>query len=203
MSTFNALLTSISYDDQGAYEVGFAAGVDHATGVVDAGVGAAAGGAATGGADVGLGAAAGGADVDAGVGAAVGGDAAGLSDDDWWSTTDDGAPTKDLDDKWTTDDDWSDIDDEGDFTDDEEAVLLMHVARCQQKRRRIATAVMLLGMYHCDKFMNKAGYRVPHKTGYQWTMRTLGNRTQCYNMFRMHNDVFYSLHTLLVERYGL
>ena len=78
----------------------------------------------------------------------------------------------------------------------------MHVARCQQKRR-IATAVMLLGMYHCDKFMNKAGYRVPLETGYQWTMRTLGQRTQCYNMFRMHNDVFYSLHTLLVERYGL
>jgi len=144
MSTFNALLTPISYDDQGAYEVGFAAGVDHAAGVADAGVGAAAGGAAVGGAD-----------VDAGVGAAAGGDAAGLSDDDWWSTTDDGAPTEDSDDKWTTDDDWSDVDDEGDFTDDEEAVLMMHVARCQQKRR-IATAVMLLGMYHCDKFMNKA-----------------------------------------------
>jgi len=131
MSTFNALLTSISYDDQGAYEVGFAAGVDHATGVVDAGVGAAAGGAAAGGADVGVGAAAGGADVDAGVGAAVGGDAAGLSDDDWRSTTNDGAPTKDSYDKWTTDDDWSDVDDEGDFTDDEETTLLMHVARCQ------------------------------------------------------------------------
>ena len=161
MSTFNALLTSISYDDQGAYEVGFAARVDHA-GLSDAGVGVTVGVA------------------DAGVG----------SGDDWWSTTDDGAPTEDLDDKWTTDDDWSDVDDEGDFTDDEEAVLLMHVARCQQKRRRIATVVMLLGMYHCDKFMNKAGYRVPHETGYQWTMRTLGNRTQCYNMFRMHNDVF-------------
>ena len=173
MSTFNALLTSISYDDQGAYEVGFAAGVDHATGVADAGVGAAAGG-----------------------------EAAGLSDDDWWSTIDDSAPTEDSDDKWTTDDDWSDVDDEGDFTDDEEAVLMMHVARCRQKRR-IATAVMLLGMYHCDKFMNKAGYRVPLETGYQWTMRTLGHRTQCYNMFRMHSDIFYSLHTLLVERYGL
>ena len=184
MSTFNALLTSISYDDQGAYEVGFAAGVDHATGVADAGVGAAAGRAAAGGADVGAG-----VDVDAGVGAAAGGEAAGLPDDDWWSTTDDGAPTEDSDDKWTTDDDWSDVDDEGDFTDDEEAVLMMHVARCRQKRR-IATAVMLLGMYHCDKFMNKAGYRVPHETGYQWTMRTLGNRTQCYNMFRMRNDVF-------------
>jgi len=166
MSTFSALLTSISYDDQGAYEVGFVAGVDHAAGVVAAGVGAVARGAAIGGADAGVEAAAG--LSDAGVG----------SDDDWWSTTDDGAPTEDSDDKWTTDDDWSDVDDEGDFTDDEEAVLMMHVARCRQKRRRIATAVMLLGMYHCDKFMNKACYRVPHETIYQWTMRTLGNRTQ-------------------------
>jgi len=148
MSTFNALLTSISYDDQGAYEVGFAAGVNHA-GLSDAGVGAAAGVA------------------NAGVG----------SDDDWWSTTDDGALTEDSDGKWSTDDDWSDVDDEGDCTDDEEAGLMMHAARCQQKRRRIATVVLLLGMYHCDKFMNKAGYRVPLKTGYQWTMRTLGHRT--------------------------
>ena len=69
MSTFNALLTYISYDDQGAYEVGFVARVDHA-GLSDAGVGAAAGVA------------------NAGVG----------SDDDWWSTTDDGAPTEDSDD---------------------------------------------------------------------------------------------------------
>ena len=96
MLTFNALLTPISYDDQGAYEVGFAAGVDHA-GLSDVGVGAAAG---------------------------VG------SDDDWWSTTDDGAPTKDSDDKCSTDDDLSDVDDEGDCTDDEEAGLMMHATRC-------------------------------------------------------------------------
>ncbi|XP_066361382.1 uncharacterized protein [Miscanthus floridulus] len=81
---------------QGAYEVGFAAGVDHAAGVADASLGDVAGGAAVGGADVGVGAAVGGVDVDASVGATVGGDAAGLSDDDW-STTNDGA--------------WSDSDD--------------------------------------------------------------------------------------------
>ena len=149
MSTFNALLTSISFDDQ-------------ATAGVDAGVGAAAGVA------------------NAGVG----------SDDDWWSTTDDGALTEDSDGKWSTDDDWSYVDDEGDCTNDEEAGLMMHAARCQQKRRRIATIVLLPGMYHYDKYMNKATYRVPLESGYQWTMRTLGNRTQCYNMFRMHNDVF-------------
>jgi hypothetical protein len=66
----------------------------------------------------------------------------------------------------------------------------MHVLRCQQKRRRIATDVLLLGMYHCDKYMNKVAYRVPLESRYQWTMRTLGHRTYCYNMFRMHSDIF-------------
>ena len=81
-------------------------------------------------------------------------------------------PLLKTDDKWTNDDDWSDIDDEGDSTEDEEEALMMHVARCLQKRRRIATAVLLLGMYHYDKYMNKAAHRVPLKSGYQWTMRT-------------------------------
>ena len=31
----------------------------------------------------------------------------------------------------------------------------------------------------------------------------LGHRRQCYNMFRMHRDVFDSLHNFLVEKYGL
>jgi hypothetical protein len=31
----------------------------------------------------------------------------------------------------------------------------MHVLKCQPKRRRIATAVLMLGMYHYDKYMNK------------------------------------------------
>ena len=80
----------------------------------------------------------------------------------------------------------------------------MHVLRCQQKRR-IATAVLMLGMYHYDKYMNKATYRIRRETGYQWAMRTLGHRRQCYNMFMfmMHRDIFDSLHNLLVERYGL
>jgi hypothetical protein len=67
----------------------------------------------------------------------------------------------------------------------------------------IATAVILLGMYHCDKYMDRSAYRIPIESGYDWTMRTLGHRTQCYRMFRMHNDVFYSLHTLLRQKYGL
>ena len=116
MLTFNTLLTSICFDDQAT--AGVDAGVGGAGGV-DAGVGAAAG------VDASVGVAAGGADVVADV------DATGFSDDDLWRTTDDDWSDEDSDDKWMTDDDWSDVNDEGDFTDDEETTLLMHVARCQ------------------------------------------------------------------------
>ncbi|WVZ53741.1 hypothetical protein U9M48_004643 [Paspalum notatum var. saurae] len=34
-------------------------------------------------------------------------------------------------------------------------------------------------------------------------MRSLGNRTYCYNNFRMHKNVFHHLHNVLVESYSL
>jgi hypothetical protein len=34
---------------------------------------------------------------------------------------------------------------------------------------------------------------------YEWVMKTLGNRTSCWNMFRMNMTVFDKLHNLLVE----
>ena len=80
--------------------------------------------------------------------------------------------------------------------------LQLHVLRSQQKIRRIVTTICKLGMYHFDKYIDKAPYRVLVQSGYEWTVRTLGIRTQCY-MFRMHRDVFDSLHNVLVERYGL
>jgi hypothetical protein len=126
---------------------------------------------------------------------AIDGGPTGGGDDDGWITNDDCATTEDSNSRWSTDDD-------GLSTEDEEEALTMHVLRCQPKRR-IATAVLMLGMYHYDKYMNKATYRIPLETGYQWTMRTLGHRRQCYNMFRIHRDVFDSLHNLLVGRYGL
>jgi len=73
-------------------------------------------------------------------------------------------------DKWSIDDDWSSTDDEGLSSIDEEEALTMHVLRCQQKRRRSATVVLMLGMYHYDKYMNKATYRIPLESRYQWTM---------------------------------
>jgi hypothetical protein len=110
---------------------------------------------------------------DAGVQATAGGGLAAIGEgaiggvpDDGWTTTDDGATTNDPDDKWTTDDDWSDIDDDGEPSEDEEEALMMHVLRCRCQRKRIATAVLMLGMYHCDKYMDKAAYRIPVESGY-------------------------------------
>jgi hypothetical protein len=58
-------------------------------------------------------------------------------------------------------------------------------------------------MSHYGKYLNKCPYRVPPLGGYEWTIRTLGSMRHCYNMFRMHKDVFDSLHYILLERYGL
>ncbi|XP_020402089.1 uncharacterized protein [Zea mays] len=76
--------------------------------------------------------------------------------------------------------------------------------RLRSKRRRyIAATTIMIGMYHFETYMNKSSYREPTETGYAWVMRTLGNRTSCYNMFRMSRTVFENLHTVLVETYGL
>ena len=45
--------------------------------------------------------------------------------------------------------------------------------------------------------------RVPKETGIEWVMRTLGNPTDCYDMFRMSRPMFEKLHNVLVESYGL
>jgi hypothetical protein len=78
-----------------------------------------------------------------------------------------------------------------------------YVLRCQRKRRQIAAVGAMLGMYYFDTYLDKAPYRVPAKSGYDLVMRTLGNSTSCYNMFRMNRDVFDKLHNVLVKSYGL
>jgi hypothetical protein len=78
-----------------------------------------------------------------------------------------------------------------------------YVKRCSRKRMMIAVAAFSLGMYHYETYSNKADYRVPTESGYQWVMRSLGNRTYCYQNFRMHRSVFDQLHNVLVESYGL
>jgi hypothetical protein len=76
--------------------------------------------------------------------------------------------------------------------------------RLRSKRRRyIADITTMIGMYHFETYMNKSSYREPTETGYVWVMRTLGNRTSCYNMFRMSRTMFEKLHTIFVETCGL
>ena len=65
----------------------------------------------------------------------------------------------------------------------------------------------LHGMYqfavHIDKYMNRAQYRTPRVSGFQWVHDKLDNIKSCYNMFRMTPTMFHSLHNLLVDKYGL
>jgi hypothetical protein len=67
----------------------------------------------------------------------------------------------------------------------------------------IAATTIMIGMYHFETYMNKSSYREPTETSYAWGMSTLGNKTSCYNMFRMSRTVFENLHIVLVETYGL
>jgi hypothetical protein len=65
----------------------------------------------------------------------------------------------------------------------------------------------IFGMYqyalHIDKYMNRAEYRQPKVTGFEWVQDKLASNNQCYNMFRMNPSMFYSLHDLLVDKYDL
>ena len=61
----------------------------------------------------------------------------------------------------------------------------------------------MIGMCYLDSYSNKGPRRVPKETGIEWVMRTLGNPTDCYDMFRMSRPMFEKLHNVLVESYGL
>jgi hypothetical protein len=88
-------------------------------------------------------------------------------------------------------------------SDDEDAIVEEYFLRAQKRRRQMVLTASMIGMIHFDKYMNKAEYRVAKESGYEWVMSNLGNRTECYNMFRMHRNVVDKLHNVLVESYGL
>jgi hypothetical protein len=52
-------------------------------------------------------------------------------------------------------------------------------------------------MCYFDTYLDKAPYRVPAESGYDWVS------TSWYNMFRINRDVFDKLHNMLTESYGL
>jgi hypothetical protein len=73
----------------------------------------------------------------------------------------------------------------------------------ERRKKLIVAAAEMIGTYHLENISNKADYRCPSTTGYEWVTETLGVRRQCYNMFRMDRPVFEKLHNLLVQSYGL
>ncbi|KAL6838378.1 hypothetical protein ACP4OV_031784 [Aristida adscensionis] len=86
---------------------------------------------------------------------------------------------------------------------EEDLQMLEYMKRCRKRRKDAAVMGAVIGMLYYDTYFNKADYRVPKESGYDWVMRNLENPTECYNMFRMNRDVFDKLHHLLVESYGL
>jgi len=121
----------------------------------------------------------------------------GTKDDD--DDSEQGSDDDSSDSASSEDDDSSD----SDSSDDEDAAIEEYFLRAQKRRWQMVLTASMIGMIHFDKYMNKAEYRVPKESGYEWVMRNLGNRTGCYNMFRMHRNVFDKLHNVLVESYGL
>jgi len=55
----------------------------------------------------------------------------------------------------------------------------------QMERRKNALLACLIGTCHLDSYSNKAPRRIAKETGIEWVMRTLGNPTDCYDMFRV------------------
>ena len=56
---------------------------------------------------------------------------------------------------------------------------------------------------HIDKYLSRAEYMVPKMSGIEWVHAKLASEKSCYNMFRMTPIMFFSLHDLLTEKYGV
>lgn len=95
-----------------------------------------------------------------------------------------------------------DISDE-DSSDDEIDLIIYILKKREMDRRRACMLAAMIGTYYLELYSNKAPRRVAPESGHDWVMRTLANRTACYNMFRMHRPVFERLHSVLVESYEL
>jgi hypothetical protein len=65
-----------------------------------------------------------------------------------------------------------------------------------------AAAIAAYAMLDCGTSSGKKQKKV-QETGYQWVQRHLSYPESCYDMFRMRRSVFYSLHDILVNSYGL
>jgi hypothetical protein len=73
----------------------------------------------------------------------------------------------------------------------------------QQMNNTYVVVGAFIGMLYYETYLNKLKYRKLVQSGIEWVKESLGNMTSCFNMFSMHSDVFYKLHNVLVESYGL
>jgi hypothetical protein len=100
--------------------------------------------------------------------------------------------------------------DEDDCTDEEEedtrtSRLLALLQLRRQRLNNLGMVAHMFGTYYIARFMDKGVRRIlrTKESGYDWVVRTLGHRSDCYKMFRMYPPVFDKLHNVLVESYGL
>ena len=72
----------------------------------------------------------------------------------------------------------------------------------QEEEDRVILVVLLLAMYHnshFDKNTRARGTETPH----EFVIRHQSDPVYCHTMFRMSSPLFYQLHELLVNSYGL
>jgi hypothetical protein len=71
-----------------------------------------------------------------------------------------------------------------------------------EHEKQVMETIFLFGMYH-DTYMHKNKRMTAPESGQEWVMRNLADQTECYKLFRMTPPMFYKLHDLLVQSYGL
>jgi hypothetical protein len=86
-----------------------------------------------------------------------------------------------------------------DSSDEELLNLLQEDAELE---KQVMETIFLFGMYH-DTYMHKNKRMTAPESGQEWVMRNLADQTECYKLFRMTPPMFYKLHDLLVQSYGL
>ncbi|WVZ91998.1 hypothetical protein U9M48_038097 [Paspalum notatum var. saurae] len=86
-----------------------------------------------------------------------------------------------------------------DSSDEEPLTLLQEDA---EHEKQVMETIFFFGMYH-DTYMHKNKRRTAPESGQEWVMRNLADETECYKLFRMTSPMFYRLHDLLVQSYGL
>ncbi|WVZ79076.1 hypothetical protein U9M48_026701 [Paspalum notatum var. saurae] len=83
---------------------------------------------------------------------------------------------------------------------DEEVLNLLH--EDAEHEKQMMETIFFFGMYH-DTYIHKNKRRKAPESGEDWVMRNLADETECYKLFRLTPPMFYRLHDLLVQSYGL